>query len=228
MKILFVRHGHPNYEKDCLTDLGHRHAAAAAVRLREENIAEIFSSTCGRALETAQHTADDLGLKVHPFDFMREINWDSADGQPLRFDGHPWDTADRMVVDNLPLLDPDWANKEPFHRNTVVQSVKKVGDGIDRWLEGLGYRREGQYYRVTDNTEKTVAVFCHGGASCAMLSRMFNLPFPFAIAVLGLDYTGITAVSLAGDPGDLATPKFICVNDARHIQGLRVENYFGK
>ena len=35
MRILFVRHGHPNYEKDCLTDLGHLHAAAAAERLSE-------------------------------------------------------------------------------------------------------------------------------------------------------------------------------------------------
>lgn len=228
MKILFVRHGHPNYEKDCLTDLGHRHAAAAALRLKDEGIARIYSSTCGRALETAQHTADLIGLPVQPFDFMREINWDPVEGITLPYQGHPWDTADRMVIDGLPLLDPDWASKEPFRRNTVVQSVKKVGDGIDQWLETLGYRRDGDYYRVVSNTEDTVAVFCHGGASCAMLSRIFNLPFPFAIAVMGLDFTGITAVSLAGDPGDLATPKFICVNDARHIQGLRVENFFGK
>ena len=33
MRIVFVRHGHPNYEKDCLTELGHRHAEAAALRL---------------------------------------------------------------------------------------------------------------------------------------------------------------------------------------------------
>ena len=33
MRILFVRHGHPNYEKDCLTELGHLHAEAAAKRL---------------------------------------------------------------------------------------------------------------------------------------------------------------------------------------------------
>jgi len=28
MKILIIRHGDPNYEKDCLTDLGRREAAA--------------------------------------------------------------------------------------------------------------------------------------------------------------------------------------------------------
>ena len=55
MRIIFVRHGHPNYEKDCLTDLGVLHAKAVAQRLKNDNepIEKIFSSTCGRALETA-------------------------------------------------------------------------------------------------------------------------------------------------------------------------------
>jgi len=35
MRIIFVRHGHPNYEKDCLTELGHRQAEAAAQRLKD-------------------------------------------------------------------------------------------------------------------------------------------------------------------------------------------------
>ena len=33
MRIVFVRHGHPNYENDCLTPLGKQHAEAAAERL---------------------------------------------------------------------------------------------------------------------------------------------------------------------------------------------------
>ena len=32
MRIIFVRHGHPNYRKDCLTELGHAHAEAAPSR----------------------------------------------------------------------------------------------------------------------------------------------------------------------------------------------------
>ena len=53
MKIIFVRHGHPDYEKDCLTELGHKQAEAAAERLKDEPIWRIYSSTCGRAYETA-------------------------------------------------------------------------------------------------------------------------------------------------------------------------------
>ena len=33
MRIIFVRHGEPDYARDCLTDAGRRQAAAAAERL---------------------------------------------------------------------------------------------------------------------------------------------------------------------------------------------------
>lgn len=33
MKIYFVRHGEPNYQMNCLTELGHKQAAAAAVEI---------------------------------------------------------------------------------------------------------------------------------------------------------------------------------------------------
>ena len=73
MRIVFVRHGHPNYVDDCLTDLGKLQAEAASQKLIKEGIKEIYSSTCGRAFETAQVTADKLGLEVIPLDFMREL-----------------------------------------------------------------------------------------------------------------------------------------------------------
>ena len=58
MRIIFVRHVHPNYVNDCLTELGHKHAAAVAERLKDEGISEIYSSTCGRAYETAGYVAE--------------------------------------------------------------------------------------------------------------------------------------------------------------------------
>ena len=45
MKIYFIRHGHPDYKNDCLTELGHRQAAAAAEKLKDSGIGQIFSST---------------------------------------------------------------------------------------------------------------------------------------------------------------------------------------
>lgn len=45
---------------------------------------------------------------------------------------------------------------------------------------------------------------------------------------MGPDYTGITIVQLPDTAGFLVNPRFEMLNDARHIRGLTVENYYGK
>ena len=75
MRILFVRHGHPNYKNDCLTELGHLQAEALADRLSAEDIAHFASSSCGRAYETAVHVAQRRDKEVEKLDFMREVPW---------------------------------------------------------------------------------------------------------------------------------------------------------
>lgn len=227
MRIIFVRHGHPDYTRDCLTPLGHRQAAAAAERLRHEGVGRIFTSTHGRAAETAAYLAEALGLTAEGCDFMREIRWGAADGQPLFADGHPWTTADGLVARGEPLLAPDWMTTEPFCRNRLVQHVQHIAREMDAWLLGLGYRREGLYYRAAEDTARTIAVFGHGGASAAMLSHLFNLAFPFVCAAMGPDYTGVTIAALPDKPGELVSPRFELLNDARHIQGLETDNVYG-
>jgi len=227
MRIIFVRHGHPDYVHDCLTDLGHLQAAAAAERLRDEGIEQVFSSTHGRALETAEHTAHLLGLTVEGCDFMREVRWGPTDDQPLYADGHPWTIADHMVEEGRSLLSPNWAQEEAFCRNRLLGCVQHITTEMDAWLAKLGYRREGLYYRATGDTRRTIAVFYHGGASAAMLSHLFNLPYPFVCTAMGPDYTGITIVSLPDGRAELVAPRFEILNDARHIRGITAENIYG-
>lgn len=219
MRIVFVRHGHPNYQKDCLTELGHQHAAAAAQRLRDEGIGEIHASSCGRAVETAGYTADMLGLPVIQHDFIREIAWGLDDGSPLYTNGHPWDTVDDMVLYGADLMCSDWREREPFYHNRVVGYVDQVAEGIDRWLSSLGYEREGKLYRVKGtDTDRTVAMFSHAGSSSAAIAHMFNLPFPYVCRVLDMNFTAITVVSLSDAPGELTMPRFEILNDSRHVQ----------
>lgn len=228
MRIVFVRHGHPNYEKDCLTELGKLHAEEAAKRLQEEGIQKIYSSTCGRAYETAGYTAGLLGLDIVKCDFMREISWGSVDNESIFAEGHPWTTVDYMVGENQDILDVNWATKQLFAHNRLVTEVEQMALDVDEWMLTLGYRREGRYYRVGENTPSTIAAFGHGGASAAILSHLFNLPFPFVCTAMGPDYTGITIVTISDEVGSLVTPKFEIMNDARHIQKLRIENVYNR
>ena len=228
MRIIFVRHGHPNYADDCLTPLGRKHAAAAAERLKDEGITEIYSSTCGRAYETAGYVAEKYGLPIVKCEFMREISWGSVDNEPIPFDGHPWSTVDNMVEKGESILNPNWASEEPFVRNKMVGYAENIAAASDDWLEFLGYKREGLYYRVAEDvaTNKTIAAFGHGGAGSAIFSHLFNLPYPFVCTTLNQDYTGITIVELSDTPGALVKPRFEIMNDARHIKDLRIENIY--
>lgn len=228
MRIIFVRHGHPNYEKDCLTELGHRHAEAAAERLKDEKIQRIFSSPLGRAYETAEHIADPFGLDIEVCGFMREIGWRSIDGTPIFQDGHPWFTVDRMVSEGQSVMDASWNQQEPFCNNKVIDCAKNVVAGLDEWLASLGYERDGLYYRVCNGNEDTVVMASHGGSSSVAIAHLFNLPFPFVCTAIKLDFTSISIVSLKGENGSLISPEIEILNDARHIAHMSGDKEYGQ
>ena len=227
MKIYFVRHGHPNYEKNCLTELGHKQAAKAAERLQNSGITQVFSSPYGRALETAEYTAKALGLEINICEFIKEIMWGSIDGEPLLAHGHPWLVSRLFVEEGKTLTDKEWRQKEPYSRSQILESVDIVTKGLDEWLAQLGYQREGEYYRVVgENTNKTVAVFSHGGSSGIAVSHLLNIPFPQICGIFHPDYTSITVVELSNKVGTLCFPKVVVMNDARHIEGIERENLY--
>ncbi len=227
MRIMFVRHGEPNYEKDCLTALGHLHAKAAAERLAGEGIEVIYSSPQGRALETARASALKLGIKdIKILDFMHEIFWGAKDGSAPYASGNPWLIADEMMAAGKELADANWPELPPFINNRITDEVKRVGREIDIWLKTLGYRREGAYYRQTGESEnrRTVALFSHGGSSTAALSRILNQPFPYMCELLHMPFTAITVLRFDPKPGSLCLPHLELAGDARHINGIKLED----
>ena len=223
MRIVFVRHGEPDYAHDCLTEQGKLQALAAAERLREEGIEEIFSSPLGRAAETAAATAELLKLPVKTLDYMRELHWGSTDGTPLPSDGHPWDLADLLAGEGWDLTNPGWREHPYFRNNRVTENVDMVAQRTDEWLLSLGYERNGAFYRCVrpDDRQKTVALFSHGGSSAAAMGHILNLPFPYACGLFHLEFTGITIIRLDMNPGQQRLPCLELANDGRHISGTR-------
>lgn len=221
MRIVFVRHGEPDYAHDCLTERGRIQAQAAAERLREEGIGEIYSSPLGRAAETAAFTSEALGLPIRTLDYMRELYWGSTDGMPMPADGHPWDLADMLAAEGRDLTDPAWREHPYFRNNKVTAEADHVARKTDEWLRTLGYERNGAYYRCLrpDDRQATVALFSHGGSSAAAMGHILNLPFPYACALFHIEFTGITIIRLDRNPGRQALPCLELANDGRHIRG---------
>ena len=220
MRIIFIRHGEPDYENDTLTETGFKQAQLVAQRLKDENIEEIWSSTHGRALDSAKPTAELLGLPVKAVDFMREVTWGSKTGEKIFAGGHPWDIADEMARLGMDLNSPDWRTNAFFKDNKVVDCAETVEKGIDEWLEEHGYKRIGLYYEhlIEEEYHRTVAFFCHGGSSSAAIAHIMNLPFPYVCALLHMEFTGITILRMDRKKGSCTLPCMELANDGRHIK----------
>ncbi len=221
MRIIFVRHGEPNYEKNCLTPLGIRQAEAAAERLAGEGIEKVFSSPYGRALETAEITAKRLKLgAVQVLDFMHELDWGSKSGKPVFSGGHPWDIADELSRTGWDLTRTDWPEHPLFTDNRVTDSALTVAGKTDEWMASLGYMRDGAYYRCMKENRSTVALFSHGGSSVAMAARLLNLPFPYLCASMHFHFTGIAILRFDSREGKAQLPVWELINDGAHVREL--------
>lgn len=223
MKVLFIRHANPDYEKDCLTELGRVQADALSEVLCQMDIKKIYSSSCGRAVETAQYTAKKLNLDIVSYDFLRELNWSPKDATRPYNDGSPWLIASDYVERNADLLDKTWKERGLFSETKTPDSVNDLGREFDEWLGSLGLKREGFYYRVENETDETVAVFCHAGIYSAIFSCVFNVPLPFALTSIPCDQTGVSVIEFCGKKGTLSAPILRMVNNLDHLKSKGIK-----
>ncbi len=225
MRIIFVRHGHPNYQLDCLTELGKLQAQSVGMRLKDEPISRLYSSSSGRAVETGEYIAREHKLEIEQLDFMREISWRGRDGIELPHNGHPWNLSDSLInEEGYDVLDKSWENKDCFKNSVVGDYVKLISEEFDKLLLRHGYEREGLYYRAKAPNEDTIALTSHGGSSSIVLSHLFNLPLPFVCSSLRPQMTSITIVNFHGKDGELFQPRIEVMNDFQHIKGIQAEN----
>ena len=224
MRIVLVRHGDPNYEKDCLTELGHKQVKVAAQRLLKEGIEEIYCSPLGRARQTAQAFSDASGIKeIKILDFIQEIRF-GCEGALYDNKWNPWLGVNALVREGKDVQSDDWREYPVFKDNFATLDADKIAVETDKWLEQLGYKREGKYYRNTqkDAKEKTIAIFCHGGSSAAFMARVLNQTFPYMCGVLlRFPHTTITVLKFDNTPGELTLPVIELLNDDRHLKDVK-------
>ena len=235
MKIIFVRHGHPNYKDDCLTELGITQADAAAERLKDEAIDKIFCSTNGRAYETAEHINKYHNKEITKLPFMRELGFmriaeGYEDKYPEILDtefGNPWYACNKSIGMGINLLDADWRKNPIYEKFYYPIQAEWAGEEFDKFLTGFGVRREGDYYALTEEFKnETILVASHGGSSSAVLAHLFNLPLPFVSYAFRPNFTSITVVEFIGNPNETVSPRITLFNDARHIEASPDQNKY--
>ena len=73
MKLLFVRHGDPNYTIDSLTEKGWKEAAYLSEKLAKLDVKEFYVSPLGRAKDTASLTLERMNRTAIEKEWLREF-----------------------------------------------------------------------------------------------------------------------------------------------------------
>ncbi len=210
MRLLFIRHGDPDYKNDALTEKGRREAKLLADRMERETVRDFYVSPLGRARETADYTLSRLGRTAQVRDWLREFpaRIDINDSPGLRR-AYP-DTKvengrfrERIVWDMLPgswQNIPEyydryaWRQTEVAESSNMAQAYETAVKGLDGLLAEYGYIRKDSWYRTEKGNNDTICFFCHLGITCVFLSHLWGIsPFLF-LHCMGLAPTSVTEV----------------------------------
>lgn len=175
MKIIFVRHGDPNYELDTLTPVGVEQAQALAEYLKDMPMDGIYSSPMGRAYLTATTCYPAEKVVVH--DWMKEFY-----GNPVLEDGTvmevSWDFMPSYTAKHPELYDNNaYLDTLAIKSAGVVDKYHHAIRQFDKLVAQYGYEYKDGYYKVNDSNTKTIIIFCHLGLMSVLMSRLMNASY---------------------------------------------------
>lgn len=245
MRLLFIRHGDPDYENDTLTPKGHREArlfSATAVGL---GLGIVFQSPLGRAKDTAAYSLEETGLRATTCDWLREFSATvdinaSPDLQyafpDCRKEGERflprivWDMLPGFLAKHPEYLDPvGWRASEAARRGNLVEVYDNVRDAFLKLLREHGYRKEKGCFYVEQESEETLTFFCHFGITCVLLSILWDVS-PFLLwHTLILAPTSLTEVITEEREQGIAVFRAQRMGDLSHLlQGGEPRSFSGR
>ena len=155
MRIIFVRHGEPDYTKDSLTEKGWHEAQLLADRISQWNVTQFYCSPLGRAKDTASCTLKKLNREAITLDYMQEFSYRVTDPLTGKF-GNPWDYVPSDWTSIPEMMDMNaWAFTERMKENPKLSTeYQRVWTEFDKLLASYGYVREHNYYRCPNKPER--------------------------------------------------------------------------
>ena len=168
MRLLIIRHGDPDYEKDSLTEKGWREAALLAERISKLDVAAFYVSPLGRARDTASLTLQRMNREAVECDWLKEFparisRPDMAEiRRTLAWDWLPQDWTGEEAY----FRREEWAGTEVMREGGVAQEYEYVIRSFDGLLAEHGYVRDGEIYRAERPNRDTIVFFCHFGLEC--------------------------------------------------------------
>lgn len=216
MKLLLIRHGDPDYAADSLTEKGRIEAKLLAERIAAMDVKAYYTSPMGRARQTAEYTLEKVGKTSEVLDWAREFDVMIDDGKGGKC--MLWDLLPEDWTKIPEYFDKDKWLDVPIMKDVDMKSrITMVYDGLDDLLERHGYKREGNLYRALNSNEDTIALFCHYGVTCAMLSHLLNVSPMLLWLGVGADPTAVTTLVTEERQKGIATFRMTSFGDVSHL-----------
>lgn len=217
MRFLIIRHGDPDYEHDSLTDLGRLQAAALADRLAGFPLKRLYSSPCGRALATAQYTAEKTGLPVEKLEWIREMNDVVVPGK-LRDDLAVWHISP-WQLSALAREGEGWMKNKIFEKTLLSARLRELEEGGRILLKeyGLSPREHGYTRERNLAGEGDAAVFCHQGSGITFMAWLLGLSPPDLWRCTYIAPASVSIILVEQPEEGLASMRMLKMGDLPHL-----------
>ena len=226
MILYIIRHGDPIYETDSLTEKGKMQAELVGKRMAEAKIDRIFTSPMGRAKMTAEPACRLLGLEYSVEDWAHEVEDERLTPFPdgvLKSVTHVQNSYYREGAN----IDLDYYHAfdcDGFSESQMKRACEKIERGGDDFLERLGYKKEGNNYRIIKPSDERIALFCHSVMARAWLSSLLHIPIHIMWAGFNYTHTGVTVLEFKNYENGLTAPRCLVYSDMSHIYSSGAEN----
>ena len=228
-----IRHGDPDYQKDSLSEKGKREVLFLRDRLIRLPLSGFYTSPLGRARDTAEPSLRAFGCEASVLSWLQEFPVHQFDVEQNRT--HViWDYLPDTRENHPEWKREDWFRFPPFDRSDTALAVQDVFDGLDELLAGYGYVRQGDCYRVSGHQHRhtQIALFCHFGIACVLLSHLLNISAQQLLHGLYLAPTSVTTVASEERDGRLASWRCLGVGDVSHLlpagEPISYSGFFGE
>lgn len=236
MKLIFIRHGDPDYVRDGLTEKGKIEAKALADMIERYNIDEVYQSPLGRAVETAEYSLKVLGKKVTTCEWLREFpalidpnlseevvraysKEFKINPETGKYDKHIiWDMLPSYYGSHPELFDLNkWRDADILKYSNTLEVYDHVTSEFASLLESYGYVRDGYAYKVKEGNNKTIAFFCHYGITGVLLSYLWHVSPFVPLQYMAVAPTAVTVVATEEREKGIATFRTIRMGDISHL-----------
>lgn len=194
MRIIFIRHGDPDYVNDTLTAKGRAEAELLSERVKKWDVKDFYCSPLGRAKDTAAYSLNKMGREAKICDWMQEFFY-PVDDPETGNKRIAWDFMPDYWTKEPYMYDKDnWVKAPVMTTGEIEEKYNLVSSELDELISHYGYERYENYYKAVKPNTDTIVIVCHLGVTFVMLSHLLGISAPVLWQQFFIAPTSVTEV----------------------------------